>query len=309
MSMVRRGLASQVAAARGVDFRASRAGWGAALSFVVLSLALAGGDALSQISGCGRCSSAPVASGAAAPQNAMEPRRTRRVALRSERPRRGAVGGSYLGGSYFVCVRGCDGSFFPVSYSGGNPSDLQEVCQSLCPDATVALYSFPFGGVIDEAVSASGEPYANLPNAQKFEHTFDASCSCRAPGQSWADALAAAELKYGHHPHDVLVTEEQSNRLSRADQDPSVKPAVPDSATDSALAGPAASVEPAASLDMNDVDTGLRAASAAMSRATSGIKYDEGASGPHYGLHQGQTVAEMGPDGGTRRVRILPSSF
>ena len=59
----------------------------------------------------------------------------------------------------------------------------------------------------------------------------------------------------------------------------------------------AGSVEPAASLDINDVDTGLRAAPAAMSRATSGIKYDEGRSGANYGLHQGQTVDETGPDG------------
>jgi hypothetical protein len=132
-----------------------------------------------------------------------------RFDLRSERPKWGEFGG----GSYVVCVRACDGSFFPVSDPGGNPSDLHEVCQSLCPNATVALYSFPFGGVIDEAVSANGELYVNSPNAHKFEQTFDASCSCRAPGQSWAEAVAAAEAKYGHHPHDVLVTEEQSKRL------------------------------------------------------------------------------------------------
>ena len=95
------------------------------------------------------------------------PRRMKRVALRfdlrSERPKWGTFGG----GSYVVCVRACDGSFFPVSYFGGNPSDLQEVCQSLCPNATVALFSLPFGGVIDEAVSANFEPYTDLPNAQQ----------------------------------------------------------------------------------------------------------------------------------------------
>jgi hypothetical protein len=62
-----------------------------------------------------------------------------------------------------VCVRVCDGSLFPVSSFGGNQSDLQEVCQLLCPNAAVALYSLPFGGTIDEAVSASGEPYATGP--------------------------------------------------------------------------------------------------------------------------------------------------
>jgi hypothetical protein len=99
-----------------------------------------------------------------------------------------------------------------------------------------ALYSFPLGGTIDDAVSANGEPYANLSNAHKFEQTFDASCSCRAPGQSWAEALAAAEAKYGHHPHDTIVTEEQSLRMSRPLQDQNETPAVPQSAQGGATA-------------------------------------------------------------------------
>ena len=303
MSVVRRRLASEVAPARWAYFRTSRAWWGAALSFALLALALAGGEALSQIA-CGRCGRAPVAPEASTPQRMAEPPRIKRVALRfdlrSERPKWGAFGGSYV-----VCVRACDGSFFPVSYFGGNPSRLQEVCQSLCPNATVALYSLPFGGTIDEAVSAAGEPYANLPNGHKFEQTFDASCSCRAPGQNWAQALARAEAKYGHNPHDVVVTEEQSLRMSRPLQDPKAKPAAAEP-TQGGAAKLAESGEPTASLDINGVDKGLSAAAAAMSRATSGIEYDVGQSVANYGLHQGQTVDETGPDGKSRRVRILP---
>jgi hypothetical protein len=199
-------------------------------------------------------------------------------------------------------VRACDGSFFPVSYFGGDASDLQDVCHMLCPNVKVALYSLPFGGTIDEAVSAGGEPYGNLPNAHKFEQSYEASCSCRAPGQSWAQALAAAEAKYGHHPHDVLVTAEQSLLMSRPLPDPKAKP----TAAESTQAGAAVSAEPVSSLDINGVDTGLRAAIATMSRAASGIKYDEGSSVANYGLHQGQTVEETDPDGKSRRVRILP---
>jgi hypothetical protein len=308
MSVVRRRLAFQVDAARAVDFRTWRTWWGATLSFALFALALAADDALSQSDGCARCgNAAAVAPEAALPQRTAEPRRMKRVALRfdlrSKRPKRGAFGGSYV-----VCVRACDGSFFPVSDFGGNPSDLQKVCQSLCPNATVVIYSLPFGGTIDEAVSINGEPYATLPNAHKFEQTFDASCSCRAPGQSWAEALAAAEEKYGHYPHDVIVTEDQSLRMSRPLKDQSEKPAMPQSAQGGA-ATTAESVEPADNLDVNDVDTALRAAAATMSRATSGIKYDEGPSGANYGLHQGQTVDETGPEGWTRRVRILPPAF
>src|SRR5271166_661753 len=137
-------------------------------------------------------------------------------------------GANARAGSYAVCVRTCDGSFFPVSYSGaGSRADsLEEVCRALCPNADMALYSFPFGGTIDEAASSSnGEPYANLPNAGKFQQTYDPNCSCRRKGQSWAEALADAEARYGHEKHDILVTPEKSAEMSRPIVDPKAKAA------------------------------------------------------------------------------------
>jgi hypothetical protein len=125
MSVVRR-LASQVAAGRAVDFRPSLTWRGTALSSALFALALAAADAPSQSGGCAQCASVPVAPEAAAPQRTAEPRRMKRVALRfdlrSERPKRGAFGGSYA-----VCVRACDGSFFPVLFrreSVGRAGDL-----------------------------------------------------------------------------------------------------------------------------------------------------------------------------------------
>jgi len=305
MSVACRGRAAWVGAARGDYSRASRPWRTVALGLAFIALALAAGEALSQVGGCARCGAAPPQVVVATPQK-VEPRQTRRVAFRFElRPERSKLG--VFGGSYVVCVRACDGSFFPVSYFGGNASHLGDVCQSLCPNTTVAVYAMPFGGTIDEAVSATGEPYANLPNAHKFEQAFDAGCSCRAPGQSWAEALAAAEAKYGHHPRDILVDEEQSKRLSRPLPDAKAKPV----AQQPPQGGTAAveAVEPAASLDANGVDTGLKAAAATMSRATSGIEYDEGPGAANYGLHHGQTVDEVSPEGVTRRVRILPPAF
>jgi hypothetical protein len=58
-------------------------------------------------------------------------------------------------------------------------------------------------------------------------------------------------------------------------------------------------------LDANGVDLNLSAATAALSRATSGIDVD-GIGGPaHYGVNQGQIVEQKGPDGTMRRVRIV----
>jgi len=201
-------------------------------------------------------------------------------------------------------VRECDGGFFPVTYFGAksHADSLEQICQARCTNAKVALYSFPFGGTIDEAVSSSGEPYGSLPNAYKFEQTYDASCSCGAPGQSCAEALAAAEARYGRGAHDILVTEEQSVRMSR--------PAAESGRTASGVSkSAAAELEAPLTLDMNGVDTRLGAATAKMSRAASGIK-DEANDAPlRFGVQQGKAIEENGPGGSQRRVRILAVTF
>ena len=276
----------------------------AALSVACLAQALAGGEAAAQIA-CARCGAAPLAlAPLASPQRTSVERSVRKEARRETRPKRKLVMAlAWSGGSYTVCVRACDGAFFPVTYFGAaSRSDtLEQICRSQCPNADMALYSFPFGGSIDEAVSSAGEPYAVLPNADKFVQSNDPSCSCRAPGQSWAEALAAAEAKYGRHSHDILVTVEDAERMSRPVHDPKAKPA----ATDPSLPGDAAPVE----LDINGVDTTLSAAAKTISRETSGIRDEDSQRPVSFGLKQGETVEEMGTDGSTRKVRVLPATF
>ncbi|HEY1862427.1 MAG TPA: DUF2865 domain-containing protein [Roseiarcus sp.] len=229
-------------------------------------------------------------------------------------------------GSYAVCVRTCDGSFFPVSYSGaGSRADsLEDVCRSLCPNADMALYSFPFGGTVDEAASATGEPYANLPNAGRFEKAYDPSCSCRRKGQSWAEALADAEARYGHEKHDILVTPEKSAEMARPIIDPKAKPATdskgkPIAPNASVVAGPGAAPTPAPGatavpsldtatapvLDANGADTKLSAAAATVSREGSGIAGGDVDNAKSFSAKQGRTVESTGPDGVKRSVRIV----
>ncbi len=234
-------------------------------------------------------------------------------------------------GSYAVCVRTCDGSFFPVSYSGaGSRADsLEDVCRALCPNADMALYSFPFGGTVDEAASATGEPYANLPNAGKFEKAYDPSCSCRRKGQTWAEALADAEARYGHEKHDILVTPEKSAEMARPIIDPKAKPATdakgkPVAPNASLLAGPGATPGPgpgptpgatpgapssdtaiAPVLDASGADTKLSAAAATVSRETSGIAGDNLEGAKSFSVKQGRTAEVTGPDGVKRSVRIV----
>ena len=61
-------------------------------------------------------------------------------------------------GSKAVCVRSCDGAFFPVSYSAsqGRLTGLEDMCRALCPDADVTLYTYPPSGQIEQSVSING---------------------------------------------------------------------------------------------------------------------------------------------------------
>jgi hypothetical protein len=227
-------------------------------------------------------------------------------------------GANVSAGSYAVCVRTCDGSFFPISY-GGASSRLEDVCRSLCPNADVQLYSFPFGGTIEQAVSINGERYVDMPNALKFQQSSDAACSCRSKGESWAQALAAAEAKYGHEAHDILITPEKSAEMSRpilskASADAKVKSGktngkpgaqAPDATTPGAATNDPSLTGAGQGLNANGEDAALSAAAASVSREASGIAGGAAQSGTFYSTNQGQTVTETGPDGVKTKVRIV----
>ena len=78
-------------------------------------------------------------------------------------------------GGKAVCVRSCDGAFFPLSYSasGGSLDSLAEMCRALCPNAEVTLYTYPVSGDIEQAVSINGARYMDGPTALRYRRVFD----------------------------------------------------------------------------------------------------------------------------------------
>lgn len=120
-------------------------------------------------------------------------------------------------GTKAVCVRTCDGGFFPVSYSAGrgNTEQLADLCRAQCPFAETRVYTYSPARDIVDAVSADGEPYTSHPNALRFRRTFDKTCTCRPPDTSWAEALAGAEKLLSRDRRDVIVTQEKSDELAR----------------------------------------------------------------------------------------------
>jgi hypothetical protein len=125
-----------------------------------------------------------------------------------------------------LCVRTCDGYYFPISYSTvpGKFADDEALCRRLCPASEVALYSHRNPGEdVNNAVSISGAPYTALPTAFSYRKVLNPACGCRAPGQSWAEALQQSEdqtIERG----DIVVTEERAKQLSQPRFDAQGKP-------------------------------------------------------------------------------------
>lgn len=125
-------------------------------------------------------------------------------------------GGRRYGGSRAVCVRTCDGFFFPVNVLPDGRSGANEMCQSLCPATETKAYFMSGSGEIKDAVSQGGEGYGSLANAGKFQTSFDAACGCRKTGQSWAQALKEAEEMLDARKGDIFVTEAKADELQRS---------------------------------------------------------------------------------------------
>lgn len=86
------------------------------------------------------------------------------------------------GGTYrTLCVRRCDGYYFPISFSTVHSHFArdEQVCRARCPGTDVALYVHRNPGEDSDAmVSLAGEPYTVLPTAYRYRQEYDAACKC-----------------------------------------------------------------------------------------------------------------------------------
>jgi len=107
-----------------------------------------------------------------------------------------------------VCVRLCDGYFFPVAPSSGptGRADEEAACQALCPAASVALYFLPSrSDRIEDASDAGGAPYSALPAAFRYRSAPAAACGCRRAGEPGLAYWRDPTLKTG----DAVMTGER----------------------------------------------------------------------------------------------------
>jgi hypothetical protein len=90
-----------------------------------------------------------------------------------------------------LCVRLCDGFYFPISFATPRSKLAEDAkrCERQCPiHSRLYVYRNP-GENVEEMVGLDGTPYAKLPTAFRFRSGYVADCTCH--GNPWdAEAIA-----------------------------------------------------------------------------------------------------------------------
>jgi hypothetical protein len=108
---------------------------------------------------------------------------------------------------------------------------------------------------VAQAVAINGRVYKVMPNAFRYRREFVATCSCRLPGQSWADALGQIKDSTVERG-DIVVTEEKAKAMSQPPA-PGKTPPAP-ARTDARRAAPATPADPADTAAVPDADPSKR---------------------------------------------------
>ena len=92
-----------------------------------------------------------------------------------------------------LCVRTCDGYYFPISFSTTRKhlAADEAACQRACPAAEALVYYHRAAGEgPEQMVSISGSRYTDLPAAFSYRTALNPSCSCGKPGDGLLNATA-----------------------------------------------------------------------------------------------------------------------
>ena len=86
-------------------------------------------------------------------------------------------------GSYrTVCVRTCDGYFFPISFATSSARFGEDAakCASMCGGAKTELFVYRLPGeTLEDAKSLSGASYNALPDALRYQREYVKGCTCQ----------------------------------------------------------------------------------------------------------------------------------
>ena len=86
-----------------------------------------------------------------------------------------------------LCVRLCDGYYFPMSHAVPRSTLARDAdaCSARCGADARLFYHPTHDGDVESMVDLSGMAYASLPNAFRYRKSLVEGCSCRP--QPWSD--------------------------------------------------------------------------------------------------------------------------
>lgn len=119
-----------------------------------------------------------------------------------------------------LCVRMCDGYYFPISYAtgSGNLTRDADKCTAACgADARLFYYPNP-GGELEAMVDLTGRAYGSYPTAFKYRKTLVSGCQCRP--QPWSTAELERHKAYAAVPSPPLVTANADPTVQATASDP-----------------------------------------------------------------------------------------
>ena len=148
---------------------------------------------------------------------------------RGERNRelRYSASGSVVGPAFYsrtrrgtfrtLCVRTCDGYYFPISYS--TPQQMfgrdVEACSSMCPGSRTELFYHAAGEEDAEQMISylTDRPYTDLPSAFSYREKVNPGCTCTA---------STRQLNFS-----TLAGESDAERKERLEQEKAKRIAIP----------------------------------------------------------------------------------
>ena len=122
------------------------------------------------------------------------------------RSTRGRRGGGYAGSYRTVCVRLCDGFYFPISFATtrGGIHDDAAACERQCPSGSKLFFFRGSDQTVDDMVALDGKPYTSLAMAFRFRETYIANCTCR--GNPWDPEALARHAGYARSAPSSVAT-------------------------------------------------------------------------------------------------------
>jgi hypothetical protein len=120
-----------------------------------------------------------------------------------------------------VCVRTCDGGYFPVSFATYQArfQDDERTCKALCPATEGDAVHLPQSRRGHQSGGLDRRP-ALLVAAQRVQipHRVQPLLRLQGRGQTWSEALKSVDDRAGVEQGDIIVTEESAKRMQQRAQ-------------------------------------------------------------------------------------------